>query len=223
MNNEPKSIKKRSTTLAWLLLIVLISAAIGLTYLKFFWGKVPTTEDVSQKEITSPVIAEALTTIIEEFNNNDTIKQYQKENIKINATLEGTTIKVTYEDTEPKTYDFKLESPNLIISINSNDADFKKVFPIIVSATQKRLNNEANIEEYINNFLNNDEEVTGLSKTTIEANKIEYSIDISKKIGEGEIAENQNTNTATESNNSNEENATNEQTLTPTPTPEAGE
>ena len=81
-----------------------------------------------------------------------------------------------------------------------NDPEFEKIFTIIVHAIQKRLDNKNNIDEHIKKFLEEDEEVEGLSKETIEANKIKYQINVSKKIGVNEITEDENTTTQGETN-----------------------
>lgn len=200
MNNETKRVKKRSTALAWISLIILISAAGGLTYLKFFSGLETNTANNTPKETTSPVVLEALTSIADNFNSDSKIEEYKKNNIDVNAVVEDTSIKVTYKDKETKTYDFKLVTPNLVIETTSNDPEFEKIFTIIVHAIQKRLDNKNNIDEHIKKFLEEDEEVEGLSKETIEANKIKYQINVSKKIGVNEITENENTTTKGETN-----------------------
>ena len=113
MSKETKKVSKGAIAVAWLLLIVLIFAAGGLTYLKFFsaTGELENGDATSGKQ-TSPVILEALNTIVDNFNTNKETTESKKQNIEIDAKSEGTTIKVTYKE---KTYDFKLTIPDLII------------------------------------------------------------------------------------------------------------
>lgn len=221
MNNETKRVKKKSTALAWISLIILISAAGGLTYLKFFAGLETNTANTTPKETTSPVVLEALTSIADNFNSDSKIEEYKKSNIDVNATVENTNIKITYKDKETKIYEFKLVTPNLVIETTSNDPEFEKIFTIIVHAIQKRLDNKNNIDEYIKKFLEEEEEVEGLSKETIEANKIKYQINVSKKIGVNIITEDKNT--VTQENANGETTGTETASAGVTTTPKEGE
>ena len=191
MNNESKIVKKKSTTLAWIALLVLLTAAGALSYLKFFANIEPNPTQEEPKQETSSVVTEALTTIVNNFNSNKEIAELEKNNIKISAKVNKEEIDITYIEKEPKIYNFSLNVPNLKITTETNDKEFEKVFSILVYATQKRLNNEKNIDKYINDFLQDEKEVEGLYKEPKEANEIEYSIDIGKIIGEEETTENQ--------------------------------
>ena len=211
MNKKVKNVSKSSIILAWILLIMLISAATGLTYLKFFGEiEIENNKESGNEEKISPVITQALTTIVDEFNKEENIQEYKKNNVIVNAELENTSIKVTFKNQETKIYTFKIEIPNLIVDTTSNDQEFEKIFTLMVYACQKRLNNNTDIDEHIKSFLEDGREIVGLSKKNIEANKIEYIIDISKKIEYLEDINDNNREETEEDKNTEEDNLTEE-------------
>jgi hypothetical protein len=203
---KDKKPTKTSIALAWIILIVCITLALALTYLKFFTVNKNTENNINESNV-SPVITEALQTIVDNFNNNELINKYKEENINITATLSNTTITINYSNNEiNKNYDFNFVSPLLNSKINNNDIEeFKIIYKILVYACQQRLDNYNNIDSLIDDFYN-EKEVVGLTKSKEDDNII-YSIDVTKTIT---------TNDNTISTNTNSETNTTEQTNTNT-------
>lgn len=190
-NKEIKMVSKTSMFLGWLLLIILVGVALGITYLKFFGPNDNLEEHPIEKETISPVVEAALQTLVDNFNNNDLINEYKSQNIDITATLNGTSIVIEYNTSDVKMYEFYFESPKLNVTVNNNDIEnFKIIYKIMVYANQKRLDNNSNIDNYIDGFLNNSLEVDGLEKV-IGNDTSSYSIDVSKIIGETSNLDNQ--------------------------------
>lgn len=202
-NKQVEKVSKVSITIAWILLILLIVAALSITYLKFFGPNDKLEEHPVNDNTTSPVIIEALQNIVDNFNNSDLIDNYKTENITMTASLDNTTITINYEGVSSKTYNFDFNSPKLTTIINKNDTventdnEFNEIFKVLVYAVQARLNNTNNIDNYIMGFLNDSLEVEGISKE-ISDSFIAYSIDISKTIG---INDNNDDNNVVENNN----------------------
>ena len=184
-DKEIKPVGKAKILFAWIILLIAISSALGLSYLKFFGPNLNIEEKpIDNNDTTSPIIIEALNSIVNNFNESSYVQDYKNQNIDINASLNGTTIKVNYTSDVVASYDFKFNSPNLVASINNSSLEtFKIIYKIMVYANQKRLGNDNNIDLYIDNFLNNDTEVLGLTKEE-NNDTINFSIDVSKTIGE---------------------------------------
>lgn len=182
---EKNPVKKSKIIIAWLVLIILILSTLGLTYIKFF-GKNENIEeypiDEGNKESTSPVITKALQTIVNNFNNNELIQQYQKNGTTMKASLNEENLLVEVTETN-NMYSFNFEIPNLMIEIDQkNKEEFELIFKVLIYANQERLKNTNNIDNYVDGFINNNLDVEGLSRKEID-NLISYSIDISKTIG----------------------------------------
>lgn len=199
--------KKSSIILAWILLIILISSALTLTYLKKF-GPNDNLEERPVTNKTSPVIAESLQKIVDNFNNSKLQNAYKDKNINIKATLNDTTIIIDYTTTITKTYKFIFSNPILTATIDNNDiTNFSDVYKILIYACQERLNNNNNnIDKYINDFIANNTKVVGLSQKKGETT-VSYGIDISKVIyNENTYTNNENNNHTTTTNNNIETN-----------------
>ena len=180
MEKEQK--KSNKTAFAWIILILLVFIASGLTYLKFFYTR--ETEAENNEELT-PAIQNELQKIVDNFNNSEIIKEKAKENITIKSRLENNVIIVEYESSERKEeYNYTFNNLILITEIANDDNAFKETFKIMVYAVQKKLGNENNIDNLLEGFINNTMEVEGLYRETIEANKITYNIEITKVVKE---------------------------------------
>lgn len=178
-----KSVGKMPILLGWILLIIFVSAALGLTYLKFFGPNENLSEHLVEEEVVSPIITEALQSIVDNFNNSDLNSQYKDINIDMNATLNGTSIIVEYSSGTNVEYEFTFDSPNLSVSLDDSNVDiFNVVYTIMIYANQQRLGNNSDIDDYIVGFLDGDLDVDGLSKEVSDNTSL-YSIDISKVIG----------------------------------------
>ena len=87
--------KKKSTIGLWLLLIVLLATAAGLTYLKYFYNeKIYYPEDIK----LNSEIEEQLNEITNNFNKDTLTLEKLKENIVIEAKLQNDTIVVNYKE-----------------------------------------------------------------------------------------------------------------------------
>ena len=174
--------KKKSTIGLWLLLIVLLATAAGLTYLKYFYNeKIYYPEDIK----LNSEIEEQLNEITNNFNKDTLTLEKLKENIVIEAKLQNDTIVVNYKEKNiTKEYNYKYNNNLLETEIDEETEIFNQIFKIMVYATQKRLKNEKReeIDKYVNDFLNNENEIEGLYKEMVEANIITYNIEIKKII-----------------------------------------
>ncbi len=174
--------KKKSTIGLWLLLIVLLATAAGLTYLKYFYNeKIYYPEDIK----LNSEIEEQLNEITNNFNKDTLTLEKLKENIVIEAKLQNDTIVVNYKEKNiTKEYNYKYNNNLLETEIDEETEIFNQIFKIMVYATQKRLKNEKReeIDKYVNDFLNNENEIEGLYKEMVEANIITYNIEITKII-----------------------------------------
>ena len=174
--------KKTSTIGLWLLLIVLLATAAGLTYLKYFYNeKIYYPEDIK----LNSEIEEQLNEITNNFNKDTLTLEKLKENIVIEAKLQNDTIVVNYKEKNiTKEYNYKYNNNLLETEIDEETEIFNQIFKIMVYATQKRLKNEKReeIDKYVNDFLNNENEIEGLYKEMVEANIITYNIEITKII-----------------------------------------
>lgn len=182
MNSNNKPQKKKSVVGLCLLLIILIGIALGITYLKFFY-KDTTGDPIIPEQKLTPAITSELNKIVDNINNDEIVKGKSKENINIKAELKKDTIAITYNNNNKKEeYNFKYNNMLLEIETESADEVFNEIFKIIVRANQKRLNNTNNIDNIVDQFLNNEYEINGLYKESLEANEITYSISIDKVI-----------------------------------------
>ena len=179
--------KEKSKVGGILLLIVLIFLTLGITYVKFFVHEEEIIEGEYIESSKDTAIEQALSDIVKNFNENNKINQYKENHIEMKATLNQHSIFVTYTENEnTTTYEFSYNNFFLTINIEDNDENvekFKKIYWIMIYAVQERLENNENIESYINSFLDDTREFEGLSK---EVNKdiIMYRMNITKKIGD---------------------------------------
>lgn len=184
---ENKPVKKSSIIIAWIILIILIILTIVLTYIKFFWPnenieKYPIEE--SNNSNANLETTPSLEQIVSNFNQNSLSEEYKSNGITMNASLTENVLTIEYKKTTSNVYQFIFYNPNLTITIDNNTPEeFYDVYKALTYAVQETLGNTTNIDNYINNFINNNEEVEGLNKEIIE-NTTKYSIDISKAIKE---------------------------------------
>ena len=182
MNEDNKQVKKKSIAGLCLLLIILIGIALGLTYLKFFYKDTTGVPIIPDQKLT-PEITNELNIIVDNINNDEIVKEKSKENINIKAKLNKDTITITYNnESKIEEYNFKYNNMLLEIETENNKTAFNDIFKIIVRANQKRLNNTNNIDILVEQFLNNDYEIDGLYKESLEANQITYNIALDKVI-----------------------------------------
>ena len=193
--------KKKNKTIGWILLIILIILILGLNYVKFFMNE--PNENITETPVqntTSEVEIKALQAIVDNFNKNDKIKQYEEQGIKLNAELNNHSIFISYATEETITYEFNYQSLELTINIRNDEENltkFKKVYEILIYAVQERLENNENIDNYVKDFMEDAKDYTGLSKT-VKDGSATYKMNITKKLTSEESQE-----TALDSNNSN--------------------
>lgn len=192
---EPKIVKKSSIILAWIILIILIISATLLTYIKFFGPN----ENLEEHPIDNTTNSDNTTTstsleqIISNFNNKASSEEYQQKGITMNAKLTENVLTIEYKTTISNIYQFIFYTPSLTITIDNtvNTQEFYDVYKTLVYAVQESLGNTNNIDTYIDNFINNNQEVDGLSKEIID-NSTKYSIDTTKiinSVAKGEVVD----------------------------------
>ena len=183
MNNKKKII------IAWATLLILFIMLLIINYVKFFGTYTYDENEVIEIEnSTSEAITTALTEIVTNFNNDDSILTYKEQGILISAVLKNHSIYITYQEEKTTTYEFNYN--NLILSINITNEEeninkFNTIYKILIKAIQKRIKNEENIEELINSQINDNIKLSGIEKIE-NSNIISYKIDITKKLKEGE-------------------------------------
>lgn len=177
--------KKSKLIITWISLIVLVILLLALNYIKFF-GKV--NQYIEEKPVensASLAINNALTEIVNHFNQNTLIQEYEKENIKINAILKNYSIYISYStENETTTYEFDYNNLILKISIENtkeNLEKFQKIYKILIDACQKRLKNSMKSQEKIENIINGSIKWNGITKEEVNQ-LIFYQLDITKKI-----------------------------------------
>ena len=185
---KEKQPSKNSIILAWIILLICVILGAALTYIKLFY------EESNNKNIEeystnntelSPVILEALQTIVKNYNESDIVKKYKEENTNTNAYLENNIIKVDYSKEEKRTYDFNFAVPILTsTTTKEHEEELQNIFKIMIYACQKRLNNDIDTIQISENFYKGTSYI-GLIKEEKE-NNITYGIDVSKKITETE-------------------------------------
>ena len=186
---------------ARIMLIVLILIGCVVSYIKFFNKS---NENLEEKPINSEKSKEldlALDEIVNNFNNNNKIADYEKNNIKLKAIRKNNSIFISYiTESETITYEFIYNNSYLIITVNNsieNIERFKNVFYLITVANQERLGvTNDNISDMITNFFENDTEYKEITVDKSE-NKNTYYIEFNSKID--------NTNATNNINNSKEE------------------
>ncbi len=179
-------IKKNNRMFGWILLIILITLILLLSYFKFFSQRNSSyIDEIPVENSSSEAINIALSQIVENFNHHEKIKQYQNENIKIKAILNNRSIYISYENDTIITYEFSYNNLYLTISVDNDKENldkFKKIYEILIYAVQERLNNTDNIADYINSYLSNTDKYEGISQE-VNGNNIIYKMNITKKIG----------------------------------------
>lgn len=177
---------KRNTIGMWLILILLLVLLSILNYIKFFGID---NENIIEKPVensTSEAINKALNQIVENFNQNQLIEEYrQQEKINIKAIRNNYSIFVSYStETETTTYEFYYGKLHLTIDVEKEEENLKKfktIYKILIESCQKRIENEEDISEKIDQILNLETSWNGLFQEEKD-NIITYQIDITKKI-----------------------------------------
>ncbi len=171
--------------IGWTLLILLIILSIILSYLKYTNIKNNKyIEETPVENSTEEAINKALSEIETNFNENSQIQELEEQGIKVHATLKNHSLYINYETDTIKTYELNYRNLYLTIKIENKEDNinkFEKVFPILIYAIQKRINNEENIDEIISNILEGKKEYKGISKIT-ETETITYKINITEKL-----------------------------------------
>lgn len=178
--------EKNKTLLAWIILTALIITTLTLTYIKYFSYPNNNIEERPINESSSNAIHTALNEITSNFNENNKVKEYELENnLTIKAVVNNYSIFISYIDNTTTTYEFKYEDLKLNIIINNQDEEkFNIVYKFLIEAVQKRINNNNDIGELIDNFLTTDINYEGLLKEE-KNNTIKYQINITKKLEDG--------------------------------------
>ena len=178
--------KKKNKMIGWIMLIVLIIMALGISYIKFFMNENKNIEEKPIENSASEAIEKALTEITNNFNNNEKIKEYEAKNIKIQSTQNNNNIFIQYESNGTTTYEFTYNNLFLTTTISNKEENiniFKQVYEILIYAAQERIKNKEEIETYIKSYLNDEKEYKGLSKT-INKDYITYKMNITEKLTE---------------------------------------
>ena len=181
-----KEEKKKSNFLGWFLLVLLVFAMLGLNYIKFFMNVDETNiEETAVDNQLSQVVVNALTEIVNNFNENERIKEYQSQNVMMNASLNQYSIFIEYTDTTTNTFEFHYDNLVLSITVPNDEVQlqkFRQVYEILILAVQKRLENDIDLTPYINGFFDEKKEYDGLIVENI-GNQSTYRMNITKKLG----------------------------------------
>lgn len=181
--------EKSKLYLAYFILAILIILILILTYIRFSSLSPVKIEERPINNSSSEAIQSALVDITTNFNKNTNVINYSNNNdVSLKASVNNFSIFINYIDDITATYEFTLEkkedlSLKIIISDN-NEVDqnkFNTIYCFLVEAVQKRLNNNDDISNEINDFLINDIPCEGLNKKRTE-NGVEYHINIMDKI-----------------------------------------
>lgn len=178
--------KKGKIVIAWIFLIILIILLVGLNYIKFF-GSVEENyiEEVPVESSSSNAINTALQQIVDNFNDNEKIAQYESQNIKLKAVLNNYSVFVSYiDEVETTTYEFSYQDLNLTIKVADDAANiekFEKVYEILIYAVQKRINNTEDIAIYVENFFDGSTQYDGLTRDIVDEMFV-YEMNITKKL-----------------------------------------
>ncbi len=174
--------------IGWILLIVLLALMGGVSYIKFMYKPAEDITEAPTNTSTSQIIVTALNNIVDNFNSDNKITEYETNGTKINATYNenSNTLFVTYESDETITYEFAYDNLNLIATVSNDEENlekFKKVEEILIYAIQKRLENSENIKEDVDAYLAGNKELEMIKEEKNESTNT-YTINITKKIGE---------------------------------------
>ncbi len=177
--------KRRKIIIAWIFLVILIILILALNYIKFFGNPNQNIKEQPIENSTSTAINNALLDITNNFNNSVDVQELTKDSIVASATLKNYSIFISYTVNDSKTtYEFKYSNLKLTINI-ANDKEniekFNKIYKILIKSCQKRLNNTDNLNDQIDRFLNEEQELSGIIKTK-KSNLIIYEMDITQKI-----------------------------------------
>lgn len=179
-------LEKNKITIATVILFILICITLILTYLRFYVKADVPLQEVPINESSSNAIHEALQTITTNFNQNSDVKEYiATNNINLTAVVNNYSIYISYIDGTTTTYEFNYENLCLNITINNDQENIEKfnlVYKFLINAIQTRINNTAQYDEIVSDFLTNDNtNYDGLIKEKID-NKIKYQVNITKKL-----------------------------------------
>lgn len=180
--------QKKKRVIAYIVLFVLVTISLWLTYLKFFGEEEPYILEVPVNESSSNAIHKALDDIISNFNQNPEVSDYEtKNNVTLSATVNNYSIFISYIADTTVTYEFTYDDLCLNIIVNDDIAKKEKLKVIcgfLIKAVQERINNNDNddsIDKIINEFFDNNTSYDGLTKETVE-DGIKYQMNITKKL-----------------------------------------
>ncbi len=171
--------------ITWIILIILIILLLALNYIKFIGLDNQNIQEKPSENSTATAINNALTEIVNNYNNNIEVENLTKEGIFTSAILKNYSIFITYVVNEQTTtYEFHYNNLILTTTTLNQEENLKKflpIFKILINSCQERLNNNQNIDNTITEFLENRQEVNGLTQKKSDS-KIVYTIDITRKI-----------------------------------------
>ena len=189
-NNKNSSDKR--IVVAWIVLIILIIAAISLTYLKFFGPNVnireqPINSTEENNNVENDSENKLLASLVTNFNSSFIVSDYKKENVEISATLSKDDFIVNYTDNSKsynKKFVCKYNGGILTSDISLDDASyFDIVYRIIIYANQVITSPNASVDNIISGVLNGTDTYSGLSKE-VTGNNVTYSIDLLGIVGD---------------------------------------
>lgn len=175
--------QNKNKIIGWILLTILVILIMGLNYIKLS-SLNPNIEEKPVETSEEEAINNALTEIVNNFNESEKVKQYANNNIKINALLKNHSIYISYEEDKLTTYEFNYSNLELAIRIRNqkeNIEKFEKIYEILIYATQKRIGNDQGIEEEIQNFLEGKKTYKAITKK-VEEDGIIYIMNITEKL-----------------------------------------
>lgn len=165
---------------AWILLVILISCVAGLIYLK-------KNTELEEEKVTetenkiSPIITTELTNIVNYFNANSLISEYEQEGLTLTASLQDATIIISYATSNTNgiiNYNYNQISANLNTTFEQESKELNdKIFKVLVMACRERKSWKEDITNEVENFLTSNTEIIGLNKETNE-NNITYHINV---------------------------------------------
>lgn len=176
---------KKKKIITWIILIILIILVLALSYIKFFGNNNPNITEKPVENSTSTAINQALMDITNNFNNSVDIENLTKDGIVASASTKNYSIFISYIINDAKTtYEFNYNNLKLSINIENNKKNiekFNQIYKILIKSCQKRINNLEDIDNDIDLFFQDKQELNGITKI-VKNNVISYELDITKNI-----------------------------------------
>ena len=134
--------KNGSIIVSWIILWILISVILIITYLKYFY--VDNNSHIKEQpvnESSSNAIHTALKDITINFNESSNVKEYcEKNNVTLKASLNNYSIYISYINDTSTTYEFSYNNLALNITVDKNTYDkikFNTVYQFLIESVQK--------------------------------------------------------------------------------------